>query len=704
MPRIALAVIVLIAVICAGIGLGAGSAVGDETPSAPQPSPGVPTAQQTREALESSSVQSLEQGAETDPQVAEELPHRDLGREEALELAEGVFGAELEGPGGIYDELEPTRFLSDYAAVVPDSGLPEPAGQAGAEAQSNLPPGQSVLVESTLPLRTEDAEGEEAPVDLSLESQEGSGGELQPRNPLTELAIPGRLGEGISVGGVGIELAGAAQETAPTDVEESYAFYPNVAENTDLVVAPTATGAETMTDVRSAEAPQTTTYRLSLPSGATLESGPDGSAEVVQGGRRTMLIPPPSATDAAGNKVPVDMEVEGDALKVAISPAASTEFPVMVDPNYIVESWCWSGCGAGRFGWSPSSTNASYQPVWGAQWDPAHYAGLDLTAGYPGPAYSGTHADWAYWVPRYSQDMTKYATPPTTYVAYWMAEGVLFLPFGNYSNYPVMVVGLIEPATGWAPGDWSHYGGQGEKADWGNVYLPNLSSNPMAVKGADEDLVTYEYEAQAKYRDTFVAGSTIEVVDVDAPRLEPLQAPGGWVTGASASIGYGFEDTGLGVRSAGVKRAGEASLHPGWGADFACSGTTASPCPRVVKSSETGARALSFVPSELPTGKDPLEVTVEDPLREAGHTATGKVTVKVDNTPPELSLSGPLAEREPATAQSPLPHDPVAAYSFDEGQGAVAHDSSGHGHEGTVENAQWTSGRFGESLKFAEAW
>lgn len=41
----------------------------------------------------------------------------------------------------------------------------------------------------------------------------------------------------------------------------------------------------------------------------------------------------------------------------------------------------------------------------------------------------------------------------------------------------------------------------------------------------------------------------------------------------------------------------------------------------------------------------------------------------------------------------------LAAYSFDEGEGEVAHDATGH-HDGSVEGASWTEGRFGNALSF----
>jgi hypothetical protein len=43
---------------------------------------------------------------------------------------------------------------------------------------------------------------------------------------------------------------------------------------------------------------------------------------------------------------------------------------------------------------------------------------------------------------------------------------------------------------------------------------------------------------------------------------------------------------------------------------------------------------------------------------------------------------------------------PVAAYSFDEGEGSTVTDLSGGEHNGTVEGAEWARGRYGSSLKF----
>jgi hypothetical protein len=42
----------------------------------------------------------------------------------------------------------------------------------------------------------------------------------------------------------------------------------------------------------------------------------------------------------------------------------------------------------------------------------------------------------------------------------------------------------------------------------------------------------------------------------------------------------------------------------------------------------------------------------------------------------------------------------VAYWSFDEGSGNIAYDSSGNGNHGTIYGAKWTSGKFGQALSF----
>jgi hypothetical protein len=62
--------------------------------------------------------------------------------------------------------------------------------------------------------------------------------------------------------------------------------------------------------------------------------------------------------------------------------------------------------------------------------------------------------------------------------------------------------------------------------------------------------------------------------------------------------------------------------------------------------------------------------------------------------------AGEVAGDRAAPLQTPSA-TPVAAYAFDENEGALAADLSGNEHDGTVEGAQWSRGKYGSSLGFA---
>jgi sorbitol-specific phosphotransferase system component IIA len=66
-----------------------------------------------------------------------------------------------------------------------------------------------------------------------------------------------------------------------------------------------------------------------------------------------------------------------------------------------------------------------------------------------------------------------------------------------------------------------------------------------------------------------------------------------------------------------------------------------------------------------------------------------------DRTLPEAEIK---EDRDAAVLTPPSP-DPVAAYPFDEGEGAVAGDFFGE-HDGTVEGPTWAEGKYGTALQF----
>ncbi|HEX4307250.1 MAG TPA: RHS repeat-associated core domain-containing protein [Solirubrobacterales bacterium] len=342
----------------------------------------------------------------------------------------------------------------------------------------------------------------------------------------------------------------------------------------------------------------------------------------------------------------------------------------------MTEAWNWTDSNESQAAWVPSSNDPGLAYFNHAIWEGSGNApGLDLSSAGWGNDFVGGQAQWVYAVPRLNEDYSRFGSYPTTWLYQLWTENDWFLNYADTSTYPAMIVGLAAPGSaGWWTHDnvWYGYYGAATGIPLGSEDPP-LSAEHAATKAADFAYVTYENETPARHRDAYVGRAAVAVVDEDAPKPPTLTAPTGWLTGPTArSIGYSLEDTGLGVKWAQVRLAGEKEPHAGWGAAFPCIGTDASPCPRLAASTETGRPAVTFVPGELPTGRDILEVGAVDPL---GHVGTANVAVMVDNTAPEITLSGALTEQEKlgiTKAEYPLTISATDGFEDDPPQSGVS--------------------------------
>jgi hypothetical protein len=599
------------------------------------------------ELLESTGSDAL--GLATDPEAAEELPHRDLDREGALELLTSVFPEQLESPAGIFDDLEVEEFYSDHVAVIPAGQEPAvPSGGARSE--------QPGLLDSLLPLRTEDKEGDNAAVDLDLESAEG---ELQPANPLVEIGIPMQLGEGISLPEVGveIELAGAPAERSPSTAEESTAFFPNVATDSDLTVAPTPTGVETLTQLRSPDAPRSQTFNLTLPAGASLQANGAG-AEVVRDGQVLIGIPKPTALDAEGNSVPVSLEVDGSSLTVEASPSSAAAYPILVDPVY--QAYSWSSIGDPAFGdWKASSGNPNFlattMGIWGGQY------GLNLKTQYAAvPPYMAS--SWDTFVPRFFTDYenAEIKKRPTSYIKnltfsqlyFWIEEGAPVHP------HPFFMVALTDEAKGLFVSSGTHNSAEGQYLSPSGPYtLVNPQGN-LDVKHGGIALASYESIAYPRH--VYVGQASVELTDNEAPTIGIHEAPTKWVNDKpSSAIGLAGSDPGLGISQVAIweTQIGTTNLRRVI-TPVGCIGTFSSACPRKWSSSEAGKPPVNYEPQVMPQGEDWVALEMCDPVVHcspetcdlAGHckleqSNVVQVKVKVDHTAPTLALSGTMTEQ-----------------------------------------------------------
>ncbi len=618
----ALSAAALCFLLCVGVGLAAADP-GPEEPGASEASLLVPESQ----AGELAAGQGLpvEAGPKTNPQAAEELPHTELGRGEAEELLTNVFPSALEEPAGIFNgELEIEQFHSDHVAVL---APPTPGAQPG-------------LLSSLLPLRTEDHEGEKEAVDLELERSEG---EVEPTNPLVEVQIPGELGEGIALpeSNLAIHFAGDSSERSASVVEGAATFYPNVAPDTDLAVAPTPTGVETFTQLRSAEAPLSQTYHLSLPSGASLEESQDGGAEITEGEDLLVAVPPPSAIDAEGNEVPVSLSVSGDSITLHAEPQAEAAYPLLVDPVYESYTWMNSNNNTGIYSdWRAASSNeAILKPSWIGVWSETMHEGLNLRS-YPGAVAPGSQANWNYYVPRFfaDQENPAFKERPTSYIRAMTLSQVYYLieEGSPVHEDPYLLAGLWDEKYGEFVNWGTRTGSQGAYSNQ-TIPLKNPNEN-VEVKNGGIALATAESSSYP--RQAFVGSATVEVTDQDFPEITSLASPSGWLSETPAPISYTTFDKGLGVYSFGVSQPVSSGGSSVVTTSNQCLGTASNPCPR---KAETAGRTLAYEPKTMAQGVDGVRVLINDPV---GHqTSSEPIPIKIDHTAPTLALSGNLTEQ-----------------------------------------------------------
>lgn len=581
----------------------------------------------------------------TDPQAAEALPQENLNRDQANELLTEVFGPVLEAPASIFDELDVLKFYSNNVALL------EPESQVG-EGESEARP---TLLESTIPLRADNADGEQAPVDLGLERQ--SDDEIRPVNPLVEVDIPSQLDEGISLpqSDIRIELANAPADRAPSIIDQGTAAYPNVAEDTTFVVAPTPTGMETFTLLQSPDAPTSQTFHLDLPPSAVLSETEDGGAEVTHNGETLMTVLPPSAIDAAEASVPVHLKTENDSITIVANPGAESQFPVLVDPMWETYYW-FQGTTTSRAGWNSFSNSPVFTTShngWheGGAWAP----GLQIASGNTA-INPGAQARWDYRVPRWGKDINSEGKPvqPTSFINR-VIYSKLYFDVQAYANNPMW----SDPFFAFYIWDesyggfvsighrWGHEGNLTNMSYEYNLYNTSPPNENVNAKQTSLELVSHQTKSQ--YRQLYVGLAGVELSDKDFPSIAPVTGPEEWLHNTTEPISFTATDTGLGLREISVTQPSTSGGVKSFITPYkdsnvpnGCSGGNMAPCPR--KWTSTEGPAIAYDPSTMPQGVNTVTVDAVDPLgqratkKPGAPAGTGKIQIWIDHTTPISSF------------------------------------------------------------------
>ena len=510
---------------------------------------------------------------------------------------------------------DPSRFLSDAKLV-------RSVGDSGAVVKAE---GESSLLETTVPVRTEDEEGKLAKVDLSLKATAGG---FETDNAIADLRLPDSADKGMEVGEAGVEIsqAGAAPSLARRYGDKNL-FYPDALPDTDLLASATSFGLELYDQLRSEDSPEELRFHIDVPDGAELRSDGRGGAEVLREGKRLTLIPKPFAKDAQGTDVPLKSEVEGNALVVHIAHREGDyAYPILVDP--IVEDWVnqgenwyggdnWGALSSGAWQWYRNNSNIGKNPANEWEWERCCWEGshagllIDMRAAFYGPE------QWGEWV---------YSTPNEhVYINH-----IWLIPFnradeGCSSAAPYDFHGLWNPESGvWSPIWW----------DYAKTYGNNSSD------GVGRELVIGESSGSegvwlACDRVLYAGGVGIWLEDDYPPVIHSAGVPsGGWFGDQKpTSIDVSAGDEGLGVQFVKVLDEGKGVVHTE--KVEGCTGLYGARCP-----TEHEAH-FEMTGDSFGEGIREASVTVSDPT---GKTTESFFTTMVDNSPPEVALEGQLAQ------------------------------------------------------------
>lgn len=588
----------------------------------------------------------------TDPGAAEALPHDDLDRGEAAHLLQAVFEEPLGASLGVFDGLQIEHFNSDHVAVI------------------NGGPSHNGLLQSLLPLRTETEGGVEKVVDLNLAPVGGSG--LEPNNPLVDVEIPSELGDGIALPDASLELrlAGAPAERAPSVLDGTAAFFPNVATDSDFTVVPTPTGVEAFSHLRTPDAPLSQTYNLTLPPGAVLEERGDGGAEVAQDGEIVAVVQPPTAIDAEGTSVPVSLDIAGNSIVVTSAPEPGSAYPILVDP--MVETYFWAqnnnqdGLGTD---WVATSNSSKFEArsygYGGAE------KGLNIYS-YAGTVSVGAQANWNYHVPRYYSDYTSYGVRPSSFITKmtltnmnWWIEN----ESAPYKSNPFVMSGLWDVVNNKHVSLAVRTGSEGQFFN-AKTELSNPNEN-VGVKEGGVALLA-DNDTQSRPRHLWVGQATVEISDKDYPSFASAQGPSKWINGLTTDntnlaepIQFQASDAGLGVYALLAKTPKLGGGINQWEQTPGCPGNAKVPCPRV-----WSGGYWNYNPKLMPQGENVVEMIGKDPVWHfSDQVGLQKlVKVKVDRTQPTLAVSGTLSEQ--ATLGDWLPAYTLKMSTTDGSEGA----------------------------------
>ncbi len=520
------------------------------------------------------------------------------------------------------------------------------------------------LLTSLLPLRSPDgSSGAKTPVSTTLESSDGG---YEPVNALTPLEIPQDLGDGVSLQRVGITVTPVGVESADgRRVGGDKVFFANSTTDTDVVVGALPDGVETFSQIRSTDSPDEQGLKFELPPGASLEKSPDGPGEVIErDGVVLARVSPASAVDANGVNVPVSEVVHGDTVSIRVDDTNTrVQYPILLDPTVTVDSRLWDTgtSGTSLVGWEYKTTNinafsSSTSGAWGRGLYSLVHAGM----------INATDAgEWRYTAPGDARIFSfgLGQTGKTAMRIPNVANG--FVPICTSQGIRAAgIYGPWEPGSNWQSGTTTGTGPrtvcQGPTTNETPIFCAaanctdtggsatNAAINNQWAYGAGKRLL-YNNDIFGISEYDFIGAAYLSIAD-DKPPLDDVSTspdwPSGWTKHYEGDITVKANDTGTGIWKVSLSgdpaSSGPDSANQEQG--IYCDGSRTAPCPAAWNSQSAWPYTKTFHinTDKLPEGDNALRLTVTD--RTGNVSLEQLVHIKVDRTPPTVTIGGSLPE------------------------------------------------------------
>ena len=592
----------------------------------------------------------------------------DLSDAEALSLARNEFASDLGSALWLPPVLPSGSHIAGYASD--STAIVEGAG------------GRTLLT-SLIPLRSPDEpSGVKAPVSTTLEA--GAGG-FAPANPLTPVLIPEDLGDGVSLGRVGVSVTPLGVDKADgRRVGSDKVFFANATSDTDVVVAALPDGVETFSQIRSSDSPADQGLRLDLPPGASLQKASDGLGEVIkQDGVVIARISPASAVDANGTNVPVSESVHGDTVSIRVDDSDSgVKYPIMLDPTITVDSRYWdTGTSSSSLaGWEYKTTNVNaFSSSTSGGWGRGLYS--LVRAGMINATDAG---EWRYTAPGDARIVnfglgqvgkTAMRTPNS-------ANG--YVPICTSQGLRVAgTSGAWEPGSKWQSGTSTGTGPrtvcQGASTSETPVFCASSScvdTSGSPGNAAINNQWAYGTGTRLRYNNDpygvseydFIGAAYVTIADDKPPTVGVLShsatLPTGPVNHFTDTVTLGANDTGTGIWHLTLKNRdadGQDTTLADQG--YWCDGSRTVPCAANWNTTGTWAttNAFTYNTDNLPEGSNTLTASTSDRTgNPAPISDNSSWIIKVDRTPPSVVLGGSLSNGPDSD-----PTDPAQTLSID---------------------------------------